>query len=687
MTAIASTEHGLSRGAVAKKLECDKAGIKFIHGVEIYLTRSIEEKIKDNYHTILLAKNEDGRKELNRLMKLSSDTEHFYYTNRITFDEFVNLSDNIIKTSACLASPLNKLDENDEWFERLLMAYDFLEIQPHKDEEQIAFNKKLWELSKSFDIPLIIGTDTHSSTPYKAECRDIMLKQKGQSYGNEDHFDLSFKTYDELCEMMRVQDSLPGFVWEEAIDNTNVVARWCNSYELDTSIKYPILYGSPEEDERVFTERVWESLDDKVNSGIIPKKQEEAFRTAAQEELDVFHKIGMNGFMLSMSELIRWCKAQGMAIGTARGSVGGSRCAYLTDIIDLNPEQWHTVFSRFANEDRREIGDIDIDMIDEDRPKVFEYITNRFGDRKTARVAAYGTFQELNTIEAIVRGLGKDDDHQYYNLQLSDKIKKEFKIDPEATREKYKDVFYYFDGIVGVLSSQSVHPAGIVISPINLDEEYGTFEKDGEQCLLLDMEDAHEVGLAKYDFLILRNVQIIRDACRYAGIDYPQTYQIDFDDKDVWNDMLTSPYGIFQMEGEYAFQSLKRFKTQSIFDMSLVTACIRPSGASYREELLSHKPHHNPSPIIDDLLKDNEGYLIYQEDTIKFLQQICGLSGSEADNIRRAIGRKQRDRLEAALPQILDGYCSKSPQPREVAEVEAKEFLQILEDSASYQFG
>ena len=190
-----------------------------------------------------------------------------------------------------------------------------------------------------------------------------------------------------------------------------------------------------------------------------------------------------------------------------------------------------------------------------------------------------------------------------------------------------------------MLSSQSVHPAGIVISPINLDEEYGTFEKDGEQCLLLDMEDAHEVGLAKYDFLILRNVQIIRDACRYAGIDYPQTYQIDFDDKDVWNDMLTSPYGIFQMEGDYAFQSLKKFKTKSILDMSLVTACIRPSGASYRDDLLSHKPHHNPSPMIDELLKDNEGYLIYQEDTIKFLQQICGFSGSEADNVRRAIGR------------------------------------------------
>ena len=121
--------------------------------------------------------------------------------------------------------------------------------------------------------------------------------------------------------------------------------------------------------------------------------------------------------------------------------------------------------------------------------------------------------------------------------------------------------------------------------------------------------------------------------------------------------------------------------------MSIVTACIRPSGASYRDQLLARVPHKNPSEIIDGLLADNLGYLIYQEDTIKFLQQICGLTGSEADNIRRAIGRKQRDRLEKALPSILEGYCGKSPKPRAEAEQEAKEFLQIIEDSASYQFG
>lgn len=151
--------------------------------------------------------------------------------------------------------------------------------------------------------------------------------------------------------------------------------------------------------------------------------------------------------------------------------------------------------------------------------------------------------------------------------------------------------------------------------------------------------------------------------------------------------MVSSPVGIFQFEGNFAFDSLKKFNPKSIFDMSLVTACIRPTGASYRDSLLARVPHKNPSEMIDRLLENNLGYLVYQEDTIAFLQQICGLSGSEADNIRRAIGRKQKDRLDKAMPQILEGYCSRSSKPRDEAEQEAKEFLQVIEDSASYQFG
>lgn len=672
---------------------CDKAGIRFIHGVEMYLTESFEEKVRDNYHTILLAKNWEGVKELNRLVTMSCDKDHSYYTNRISFDEFLGISENIISTSACLASPLNRLPDDHPYYMRLAQKYDFLEIQPHDHPEQIAYNKRLYELSQKIGKPLIAGTDTHNSSQYKAECRAVLLEAKRKNYGDEDAFDLTYKTYDELVDMFRTQAALPEEVFTQAVENTNLLYEMTEDFELDTSIKYPILYGSRERDSEVFEERIYSMLQDKLDKGIIPREQEQAFRDAVVEELRVFRKLHMDGFMLSMSELISWCKENGIAVGPARGSVGGSRIAYITNIIDLNPETWNTVFSRFCNEDRLEIGDIDVDVIDTDRPAIFKYIINRFGRQKTARVAAFGTLQDKAAIDEIGRCLAArwkkkyGDDGNPWSLQNIKKIKEEYESNPEKTKNKYPELFYYLDGLVNTRVSQSVHPAGMVISPITLDDNYGTFDKDNETCLFMDMDEAHEVGVAKYDFLVLKTVQVIKDTCDYIGIPYPQSHEINWWDQEVWKSMVSSLTAIFQFESTFAADCFKKFRPKSILDMSLVTATIRPSGTSYRNDLLSHKQHKNPSDIIDDLLKDNLGYLIYQEDTIMFLQKICGLSGSEADNVRRAIGRKQKDRLDAAMPAILEGYCNKSDKPRVEAEQEAKAFLQIIEDSASYQFG
>ena len=684
--AIASTEHGKPLQWVEKLLKCKAEGIKFIHGVEIYLTETHEEKVRDNYHTVLLAKNMEGLRELNSLVSRSCERDHFYYVNRLSFDEFLEISDNIITTSACLASPLNKLPHDHPRYTELAKKYDFLEIQPHIHPEQVEYNKWLLELSQQLGKPLIAGTDTHSLDKYKAECRAVMLAAKHKSYGDEDSFDLTYKTYDDLALSFSLQGALPESVYLEAIANTNLLNEMCDELELDTSIKYPILYGSREEDEKRFEESCWKSFEEKLNSGIIPRSQEQGFREGITEELRVFKKLHMGGFMLSMSELVRWCKSHGMAIGTARGSVGGSRCAYVTDIIDLNPEQWHTVFSRFCNEHRSEIGDVDTDVIEADRPAIFQYITERFGKDKTARVAAYGTLADRSVIEEVGRAL-RDKNPEKYSVANIDRIKKEYIADPWGTREQYPDIFYYYDGLAGCKISQSVHPAGMVISPISLSENYGVFDKDGESCLMLDMDCAHEIGLAKYDFLVLKTVQVIRDTCNYIGIPYPQTFEVNWDDQEVWEDMHKNLAMIFQFESSFASDCFKKFKPRSIFDMSLVTACIRPTGASYRDELLSRKPHYNPSQMIDELLKNNLGYLVYQEDTIAFLQQVCGLSGGDADNVRRAIGRKQKDRLDAAMPSILEGYCGKSDKPRDVAEQEAREFLQVIEDSASYQFG
>lgn len=354
--ALSISEHGKPLNWAEKWYACKQAGIRYIHSVEIYLTETLQERVRDNYHTVIMARNWDGFLELNKLVSMSCDKDHSYYNNRISFDEFLNMSSNIISTSACLASPLNKLPRDHPRYMELARKYDFLEVQPRNHPDQIEFNKRLLELSKEIGTPLIAGTDTHSSSKYKAECRSVLLDSKNKSYGDEDAFDLTYKTYDELVESFRQQGALPESEYMQAIENTNLLYDMTDDIELDTAIKYPILYGSREADSKKFVEVVETKFQDKLDNGIIPREQEQAFRESIAEEMMVFKKLHMEGFMLSMSELISWCKEQGMAIGTARGSVGGSRVAYVTDIIDLNPETWHTVFSRFCNEDREEIG-------------------------------------------------------------------------------------------------------------------------------------------------------------------------------------------------------------------------------------------------------------------------------------------------------------------------------------------
>ena len=698
----------------------NKKGLKYLHGVEIYLTHSLENKVRDNYHTILIAKNKEGIKELNLLVDLSTREDHMYYKPRISFEEFFNISDNIIKISACLASPLSKYPSSEQAdrdvYEKLLKSYDYYEIQPHvKSLEQIQYNKMLYEASKRYGIPLIAGTDTHSINQYKAECRSILQKAKHIEFSNEDEFDLTYKSYDELVEMFRQQGSLPMEVVLEAIENTNRMADSVTDYELDIDFKYPILY---ENEEEVFVERIYKMYQDKLDKGII--KPNPKYEENIQEELRVFKKIGMVGFMLFMSELVCWCWDNGIPIGFCRGSVGGSTIAYLTDIIDVDPVVWDTVFSRFANEDRKEIGDIDLDIAPSQRHLVYEHIIEKFGIDKTAYILAIGTISDKGTIDEIGRALNIPLDEvkeikELYSLytdtiedcknkihvfeekgleegsvykECKDKLQKNEKLLDDLKNVKYKELFYYFDGLVGTAISQSMHPAGIIVSPVTLPDNYGTFwSKDGKRIISINMEEVHEVSLVKYDLLGLKNIDIIKDCCELANIPYPKSHTVNWEDEEVWKHITDSPVGIFQFESKFAYDSLKKFGCKRVNDLSLVNASIRPSGESYRDNLLAHKPNQNPSEIIDDLLKANHGYLVFQEDVIAFLQKICGLSGSDADNIRRAIARKQMDRLQKALPQILEGYCSMSDKPRDVAEDEAKTFLKIIEDASSYMFG
>lgn len=711
--AICFTEHGNVFNWFKKYEYCKKKGIKFLFGVECYLTETFEENIRDNYHTILIAKNFDGFVEMNRLISVTTLRDHTYYKPRISFEEFLGISDNVIKISACLASPLwkylNKIadmrnngedtTDKEEMYKKLVQHYDYYEIQYHAGE-QCAYNKWLWGLSEKYGKPLIAATDTHSLNKYKAECRIVLKygKTDGDWGDGENEYDLTYKTYDELVSAFKRQNSLPEEVYIKAIEQTNIMADSCWDFEIDSSIKYPVLYEGQNE-EQIMLDRIHRMYDEKVALGIIDGSNPK-YLDNIQEEMRVFKKINMVGFMLFMSELMCWARDEGLFTSPCRGSVGGSTVAYITDIIDVDPVKMNTVFSRFANEYREEVGDIDTDWYEDDRPKIYQHMFDRFGNRKCAYILAMGTLADKAVIDVIGKAYrvmaSQRGETSEYTIEKIKEIKGEWESDQEATRKRYPEIFKYYDGLVGCIVSQSMHPAGIVVAPIDIIDNYGVFyNKDGQQILPIDMDEVHECGLVKYDILGLKNVGIIAKTCKYANLPLPRFHNIDWTDQDVFEDMAKNPTFIFQFESDYAHQTLETYFNNkkakglkfTIDDLSIVNACIRPSGASYRDDLIALHKHKNPSPMIDKLLESTYGRLVFQEQTLDFLQQICGLSGGEADNVRRAIGRKQVDRLNEALPKILDGYCSKSPDPRDVAENQAKEFLQIIEDSAYYQFG
>ena len=254
---------------------------------------------------------------------------------------------------------------------------------------------------------------------------------------------------------------------------------------------------------------------------------------------------------------------------------------------------------------------------------------------------------------------------------------------------KFEDIFYYYKGLNGCIGAVGFHPSGIIGSPINIRESVSLrYNKKNDswisQC---DMKEVDGCNYVKYDILSLKTMQVLTEAFKLANKEYPRAYQVNWNDKDVFDDMLSSPVGLFQMESDSAFAYLKKFKPTSVEDITLLTAVIRPSCASFRENVFNREIHPTPSKVIEDVLKNSYGYLVYQEQQIAFLQKACGFTGGQADTVRRAIGKKDPVLLAKWLPVIKEGYINNSDKQKDKAEKEVEEFMKIFIDSASYSFG
>lgn len=705
MKALAFSEHGCIFEWVHKKEYIEKCNMKYIHSSEVYLTEDndIENKHRDNYHCVLIAKNYDGVKELNKLISNSFNRNdyHYYYAPRITFDELFNTSDNIIITSACLGGVLNN-GNNDikKKFLQFLIKNkhrSFLEIQHHNCKEQISYNKILYTIHQKTNIPLIAGTDTHCLNEEHVLGRSILQKSKDVRFENEEMWDLTFKTYDELVNAYEIQNSLPKEVYIQAIENTNIMADMIEPFELDYSHKYPKLYS---DSEKVFKEKILKGI---KKRGIDKYDNFDEYKKRIQYEFDTYKHNGAIDFMLLEEDYKSALKEQGVSFGYSRGSVSGSVIAYILGITEVDSIKYNLNFERFMNQERVSLADVDTDWGKKDRYKVRQYLFNKKG-LYCCDIITFNTIALKGAIKDIGRALGMSVDE---TQKISDAVyKDENKADciDEEYKEKYPELFKYVDIVKGTIVSIGNHPAGLVVSPYPVDEWFGLCSTKTNEHMIsqINMKEIDGLSFVKLDVLGLDCVGLINDTCDLANIPRITPDNIPFDDMKVWNEIKEDCTMIFQFESPYAGEYIKQlFSDETIKNiksnnenftyielMAMANGAIRPAGASYRDELSKGIFRDNGHKALNDFLSPTLGFLVYQEQVLGFLNQFCGYTMGEGDLVRRSFAKKLG--TENHIPKIKDGFIKTMKDKYNVEEEESEKlvtnFIQVIIDASNYLF-
>lgn len=709
MKAMAFSEHGSVFAWDLKKEAIEKVGMKYIHAEEFYITQTLEEKVRDNWHCVLIGKNWDGVRELNYLASKSFNRKdnHFFYVPRITIDDLLNTSDNIIITSACLGGPLNHAPENIVKQLLEFMSKNkhrcFLEIQHHNVSDQKAYNLQLVQWSKEYGIPLIAGTDTHSLDEIHAEGRKILQKSKDICFSDEDGWDLSFKTYDELCEAYRKQGVLSEEVYLTAIENTNKMADMVEEFVLDRHTKYPKIYDDPV---KTFKQKINEGY--KNNEYIHQRYSKKEVLDRVQEELAVYEKVGAIDFMLLETYIREWEKSVGIHSGPGRGSVSGSMIAYLLNITKMDSLKFHLNFFRFMNPARVTNADIDTDYYSEDREKLKYFLLHdrmNLSNIKTSEIITFNTIALKGAIRDVCRALYKKDqgdDGEY--LKIADAICADVERDEDGMRKKYPEVFKYVDIVNGTIVSIGSHPSGVLVSDRDIERDVGlcSISTSDYPVSMLDMHGLDGQMYVKLDILGLDNLGVINQTCELAGIDYLTPDNVDLDDEKVWKSIRDDTTLIFQWESDSAQAYLKKFMSDETIAkikakssnfsylkwFSFGNGLLRPACASYRDEVSGGDFYDNGFKELNEFLAPEAGRVCMQETIMMFLVKFCGYSQAESDSVRRAIAKKKG--TETLLPEIEQRFIEYSSTHYDITKEKCQEvikpFLQIILDASDYGF-
>jgi len=740
--AIAQTDHGNMFGAIDFYNRCKGAGIKPILGSEIYFTpgsrhdraaakrtktvgsQDEEESSRQIHHLILLCKNNIGYHNLCKLLS-QAYLEGFYYKPRADIELLKEYSEGLICTTACLKGEVGYnffTDQDDRAVKAIHKLHEifgddfYLEVQENGIPEQQIVNQKVISYAKEHGLQVVATNDAHYMTPEDATAQEVLLCiQTGKTYADENRMRMTsqefyFKSPEKMREAFHY--------YPEACDNTlriadkcNVELKWVDNegkqiYHLPD---FPIDTG--ETTDQYFRRTSREGMDRRFAGPHFSKLvKEENWETELkpkylqrlEEELDMVIKMGFPGYFLINADFIQWSKDNGIPVGPGRGSGAGSLVAYALQITNIDPLPYNLLFERFINPERVSMPDFDVDFCQAGRSRVIEYVTKKYGEDRVGQIITFGKLQAKAVIRDVSRvfGLPYSEADMLSKLipeELGITLEKAIEMEPKIrelmeTDPKIRQIINISRRLEGLLRHASIHAAGVIITNKPLDHYCPLFKgKEGEKVVQFDKDFSELIGLVKFDFLGLKTLTVIDQACKFVRRDLKADFdieEIDLEDQNVYDFISRGEtIGVFQLESSGMIELCKRIQPGTLDDITAINALYRPgpleSGMvdDFIDIKHGRKEMALPFSTLGPILKDTYGVIVYQEQVMNIARAIAGYSLGQADMLRRAMGKKKPEEMNKHREIFRKGAIEKGYD-----EKKAVDLFELMAKFAAYGF-
>jgi DNA polymerase-3 subunit alpha len=724
MPALAITDHGNLFGAVRFFEQAVAKGVKPIVGCEVYLAPGDRRdraagapglNKKPYYHLLLLCENEEGYRNLVKLVTLGY-LEGFYYRPRIDREALRRHSRGLIGTSACLGGELAQLilAGQEDRAEEAARSYAsilgegrfFLELQEHGLPEQKRVNPVLAGMARRLGLPLVATNDTHFLRREDHEAHDVLICiQTGRTVQDAERMRYSENHYFRSAAEMR--EALRDY--PEAVEATLDIARRCN-FVLEREGRHLPQFAVPEgfSLDSYFRQVVEEGFEarlvrwrERERAGRL-RHPVEAYRRRLDEEIRMIQQMGFSGYFLIVWDFIKYARDHGIPVGPGRGSAAGSLVAYCLRITDIDPLEYGLIFERFLNPERVTLPDIDIDFCMRGRQQVIDYVTQKYGRENVAQIITFGTMAARAVIRDAGRGLSMsygevDRIAKLVPFELGMTIDKALQASPLLKEAGEKDarvgkLIEIARRLEGLTRHASTHAAGVVIAPKAITEFCPLYRSSKDEITTQYAMDAVEsIGLLKMDFLGLKTLTLMDDVVRRveaAGGAKIELDNLPLDDRatyELFGRGATS--GVFQFESSGMQDILRRLKPDRFEDLIAINALYRPGPikSGMIDEFIKarhgKKKVEYPLPQLEAVLAETYGVIVYQEQVMKIASVLAGFSLGEADILRRAMGKKKKQVMAAQRAKFLEGA-----KVHGIHRKDAERIFELMEHFAEYGF-